>query len=142
MAPDDGQELFQREPLPEKPTHADILRAVEKTQTDLGVFAIAQQRNAEAIKGLKQREEQRDKRVEDALAEIKELIGYETLDKYGKPIGIGLTGRMMREERRWRWVDDTRRYILGAAAATSILIIVIWWLVRPAIETLLHPGAS
>lgn len=139
----DVDELFQAgPPLPEHPTHADILKEVRKGAQDLGIFAVAQQRNATAIKGLQEREAERDRRVENMLSEIQEAIGYERLDKYGKPIGTGLTGRMMREELRWRWIDDTRRYLLGASAAAALLILVIWWLARPAIEALFHPGVN
>lgn len=83
-----------------------------------------------------------------ASAEIKELleklnlaIGSEGADEYGKPIGTGIVGRLMRLERdvqrRFATLDGWTRTATGVAMAAAVLGGVIWWLVSEKLAELL-----
>lgn len=83
-----------------------------------------------------------------ASAEIKELleklnlaIGSEDEDEYGKPIGTGIVGRLMRLERdvqrRFATLDGWTRTATGVAMAAAVLGGVIWWLVGEKLAELL-----
>ncbi len=83
-----------------------------------------------------------------ASAEIKELleklnlaIGSEGEDEYGKPIGTGIVGRLMRLERdvqrRFATLDGWTRTATGVAMAAAVLGGVLWWLVRERLAELL-----
>ena len=83
-----------------------------------------------------------------ASAEIKELleklnlaIGSEGEDEYGKPIGTGIVGRLMRLERdvqrRFATLDGWTRTATGVAMAAAVLGGVLWWLVGEKLAELL-----
>lgn len=83
-----------------------------------------------------------------ASAEIKELleklnlaIGSEGEDEYGKPIGTGIVGRLMRLERdvqrRFATLDGWTRTATGVAMAAAVLGAVLWWLVGEKLAELL-----
>lgn len=83
-----------------------------------------------------------------ASAEIKELleklnlaIGSEGEDEYGKPIGTGIVGRLMRLERdvqrRFATLDGWTRTAAGVAMAAAVLGGVLWWLVGEKLAELL-----
>lgn len=61
-------------------------------------------------------------------------LGSEGSDEYGRAVGTGLTGRIMRVERTVHNRDDrlsrwTNR-IIGAMAAVGLAASIIWWLVK------------
>jgi len=62
-----------------------------------------------------------------------EAIGTERLDEYGKPVGTGIVGRLMRLERdvasRFGKYDGWVKMLTGAAVAIGIIGPVLWWLV-------------
>jgi len=83
-----------------------------------------------------------------ASAEIKELleklnlaIGSEGEDEYGKPIGTGIVGRLMRLERdvqrRFATWDGWVKTATGAAMAATLLGGVLWWLLGDRLAVLL-----
>jgi hypothetical protein len=67
------------------------------------------------------------------LETLTEAIGTERLDEYGKPVGTGIVGRLMRLERdvasRFGKYDGWVKMLTGAAVAISIIGPVLWWLV-------------
>lgn len=73
-------------------------------------------------------------KVDDVIA----LIGREGQDEYGKPIGTGLTGRLMRHERKlWAFSAKITRLIqwgAGGVAGLSLAGAVVWWLVEGKLE--------
>ncbi len=83
-----------------------------------------------------------------ATAEIKTLlegltsaIGSESLDEYGKPVGTGVVGRLMRLERdvqkRFAAWDGWVKTATGAVMAATLLGAVIWWLLGDRLAELL-----
>jgi hypothetical protein len=67
------------------------------------------------------------------LETLTEAIGTERLDEYGKPVGTGIVGRLMRLERdvasRFGRYDGWVKMLTGAAIAIGIIGPVLWWLV-------------
>jgi len=67
------------------------------------------------------------------LETLTEAIGTERLDEYGKPVGTGIVGRLMRLERdvasRFGRYDGWVKMLTGAAVAIGIIGPVLWWLV-------------
>lgn len=83
-----------------------------------------------------------------ATAEIKTLlegltsaIGSESQDEYGKPVGTGIVGRLMRLERdvqrRFATWDGWVKTATGAVMAAGLLGGVIWWLLGERLAELL-----
>ena len=83
-----------------------------------------------------------------ASAEIKDLIkgltlaiGSESQDEYGKPVGTGIVGRLMRLERdvqkRFATWDGWVRMASGAALAAGVLGAVLWWVLGERLAELL-----
>jgi len=83
-----------------------------------------------------------------ASAEIKGLlegltaaIGSESQDEYGKPVGTGIVGRLMRLERdvqkRFATWDGWVKTATGAAMAATLLGGVLWWLLGDRLAELL-----
>jgi hypothetical protein len=83
-----------------------------------------------------------------ATAEIKTLlegltsaIGSESQDEYGKPVGTGIVGRLMRLERdvqkRFATWDGWVKTATGAVMAATLLGGVIWWLLGDRLAELL-----
>ena len=83
-----------------------------------------------------------------ATAEIKTLlegltsaIGSESQDEYGKPVGTGIVGRLMRLERdvqkRFATWDGWVKTATGAVMAAGLLGGVIWWLLGDRLAELL-----
>lgn len=130
MAHDPPQEFFQGD-LPENPTHGDILLAVKAVLHDKGLRIIADQRRDTQLQEIK-------RLVEGLVA----AIGTEGKDEYGKPIGTGLTGRMMRAELQWEWWSRMREKALGALLAATLAAAVIWWLIMPTLQKLFHGAPS
>jgi hypothetical protein len=67
--------------------------------------------------------------VEDLRADvgsIKTSIGYEGQDEHGKPIGVGVIGRLMRLEMKAYRISDKA---IAFGAAMSICLLIVWWLV-------------
>lgn len=67
------------------------------------------------------------------LETLTEAVGTERLDEYGKPVGTGIVGRLMRLERdvasRFGKYDGWVKMLTGAAVAIGIIGPVLWWLV-------------
>lgn len=73
-------------------------------------------------------------RIEMLLEETVAAIGSESQDQYGRPIGTGVVGRIMRLEKRvagrFAFYEGLAKYGAGALAAATVLGAVIWWLVK------------
>jgi hypothetical protein len=71
--------------------------------------------------------------IEQMLKDLTQAIGSENLDEYGKPVGTGIVGRLMRLERdvasRFGKYDGWVKMLTGAAVAIGIIGPVLWWLV-------------
>ena len=108
---------------PEGKTHDEIYQLIEESslKADQAVQASAE------IKGL--------------LEALTAAIGSEGQDEYGKPVGTGIVGRLMRLERnvqrRFATLDGWTRTATGVAMAAAVLGAVIWWLVGEKLAELL-----
>lgn len=75
------------------------------------------------------------------LEALTEAIGTERLDEYGKPVGTGIVGRLMRLERdvqrRFATWDGWVKTATGAAMAATVLGGVLWWLLGERLGELL-----
>jgi hypothetical protein len=75
------------------------------------------------------------------LTTLTAAIGIESLDEYGKPVGTGIVGRLMRLEnnvqRRFATWDGWVKTATGAAMAATILGGVLWWLLGERLGELL-----
>jgi hypothetical protein len=124
-----ADEIAAHPPLPEKPTHADIMAAVRKCQQDINIFAMAQQRNASAAKT-----------IGEAVTRIEAAIGYVSKDLHGELVGEGLCGDLARltarVDKRFGLYDGFQRYAAGALAAGLLLGLVLWWLIAQRLEFL------
>ena len=108
---------------PEGKTHDEIYQLIEASslKADQAVQATAE------IKGL--------------LEILTAAIGSESQDEYGKPVGTGIVGRLMRLERdvqrRFAVWDGWVKTATGAALAAGILGGVLWWLLGERLAELL-----
>jgi hypothetical protein len=108
---------------PEGKTHDEIYQLIEASslKADQAVQATAE------IKGL--------------LETLTAAIGSESQDEYGKPVGTGIVGRLMRLERdvqrRFAVWDGWVKTATGAALAAGILGGVLWWLLGERLAELL-----
>ena len=80
-------------------------------------------------------------KIEEMLTGLTKAIGSESQDEYGKPIGTGIVGRLMRLERdvqrRFATLDGWTRTAAGVAMAAAVLGGVLWWLVGEKLAELL-----
>ena len=80
-------------------------------------------------------------KIEEMLTGLTKAIGSESQDEYGKPIGTGIVGRLMRLERdvqrRFATLDGWTRTAAGVAMAAAVLGGVLWWLVGEKLALLL-----
>jgi hypothetical protein len=108
---------------PEGKTHDEIYQLIEASslKADQAVQSTAE------IKGL--------------LETLTAAIGSESQDEYGKPVGTGIVGRLMRLERdvqkRFAVWDGWVKTATGAALAAGILGGVLWWLLGERLAELL-----
>jgi|GEM_PF-2027347 len=108
---------------PEGKTHDEIYQLVEASalKADQAVQASAE------IKGL--------------IEGLTLAIGTESQDEYGKPVGTGIVGRLMRLERdvqrRFATWDGWVRMATGAALAAGVLGAVLWWVLGERLAQLL-----
>lgn len=132
----------RRRPRPTEPppTHGDILEAVDRVsgrqdeaERHVDLMAMTVQRIEKAVvEGLAQ--------LHVEVSGIRDSIGVEGQDQYGKPIGTGVVGRLMRLERRnGRW-DGWLKWASGAAAAVAVIAGIVgpilWWLIENRVEFL------
>ena len=108
---------------PEGKTHDEIYQLIEASslKADQAVQSTAE------IKGL--------------LETLTLAIGSESQDEYGKPVGTGIVGRLMRLERdvqrRFAVWDGWVKTATGAALAAGVLGGVLWWLLGERLAELL-----
>ena len=109
--------------LPEGRTHDEIYALVEKSA-----------RQAEQAW-------QASTQIEQMLKDLTTAIGSESHDEYGKPVGTGIVGRLMRLERdvqrRFATWDGWVKTATGAAMAATVLGAVLWWLLGERLGELL-----
>ena len=109
--------------IPEGKTHDEIYQLIEASslKADQAVQASAE------IKGL--------------IEGLTLAIGSESQDEYGKPVGTGIVGRLMRLERdvqkRFATWDGWVRMASGAALAAGVLGAVLWWVLGERLAELL-----
>ncbi|MCA6258671.1 MAG: hypothetical protein IM650_11325 [Phenylobacterium sp.] len=108
---------------PEPRTHEEIYALVEQS---------AQQA---------QQAWQASTQIEQMLKDLTEAIGSESQDEYGKPIGTGIVGRLMRLERdvasRFSKYDGWVKMLSGAAITLGIIGPILWWLLGDRLADLL-----
>ncbi|MDP1738924.1 MAG: hypothetical protein Q8L23_15965 [Caulobacter sp.] len=131
-----GRPAPRRRKAEPPPSHADILAGVERVT--------ARQDEAERLQDMHIVTAQR---LEVAVANgfaaaqtemgaIRKSIGDEGEDAYGKPVGTGVVGRLMRLEHRLSRYDG---WVKSAGAAGIPLAIaggVVWWLIQNRLEFL------
>lgn len=116
---------------PEQPTHADIIDRIgerqDETERLADLMTMTVQRIEKAVEALAEQ-------VTSEMAAIRASIGDEDQDEYGKPIGRGVVGRLMRMERRLGRYDGWIKWATGAGAAALLFAGVLWWAWQPKLE--------
>lgn len=126
-------ELFQGlpPPVPENPSHGDILAGVRRLETTIATLIMTQQREAVASKA-----------TAEAVARLEKRVGWIGHDQHGSLIGEGFLGDFARLDekvtRRFNVQDGWRRYMAGALFATTLLVVVVWWLVEGKLAAVLR----
>jgi hypothetical protein len=132
----DGTSTRRRSRAPTDRSHAEIYDRVGIVEVRLGealAEAAAAARDsgvtAMAVKGLQ------DTVLTGLTSKIEELIeaiGAEGVDQYGKPIGTGLVGRLMRLETfcksRFRRYDRWTAIGAGVIGTLGVVGPILWWL--------------
>jgi hypothetical protein len=99
-----------------------------ESKTHDEIYALVEQSSRQAEQAF-----QATTQIEQMLKDLTEAIGTERLDEYGKPVGTGIVGRLMRLERdvasRFGKYDGWVKMLTGAAVAIGIIGPVLWWLV-------------
>lgn len=99
-----------------------------ESKTHDEIYALVEQSSRQAEQAF-----QATSQIEQMLKDLTEAIGSENLDEYGKPVGTGIVGRLMRLERdvasRFGKYDGWVKMLTGAAFAIGIIGPVLWWLV-------------
>jgi hypothetical protein len=79
--------------------------------------------------------------IEQMLKDLTHAIGTESQDEYGKPVGTGIVGRLMRLERdvahRFGRFDGWIKMLTGAGAVLAVIGPVLWWLLGDRLADLL-----
>jgi hypothetical protein len=79
--------------------------------------------------------------IEAMLKHLTDAIGTESQDEYGKPVGTGIVGRLMRLERdvahRFGKFDGWVKIATGAGMVLAFLAPVLWWLLGDRLGVLL-----
>lgn len=108
---------------PEGKTHDEIYQLVEESG----------RQSAQALQATEE--------IKTLLEGLTSAIGSESLDEYGKPVGTGIVGRLMRLERdvqkRFATWDGWVKTATGAVMAATLLGGVIWWLLGDRLAELL-----
>lgn len=109
--------------VPEGKTHDEIYQLVEESG----------RQSAQALQATAE--------IKTLLEGLTSAIGSESLDEYGKPVGTGVVGRLMRLERdvqkRFATWDGWVKTATGAVMAATLLGGVIWWLLGDRLAELL-----
>jgi hypothetical protein len=109
--------------VPEGKTHDEIYQLVEESG----------RQSAQALQATAE--------IKTLLEGLTSAIGSESLDEYGKPVGTGIVGRLMRLERdvqkRFATWDGWVKTATGAVMAATLLGGVIWWLLGDRLAELL-----
>ena len=111
----------------ETPSHGDIMDAVrilsdrqDTAERHVDLMTMTVQRIEKALtEGLSA--------IHLEMTAIKDSIGDEGQDEYGKPIGRGVVGRLMRMERRIGRYDGWVKWATGALFAAGVFGSILWW---------------
>lgn len=99
-----------------------------ESKTHDEIYALVEQSSRQAEQAF-----QATTQIEQMLKDLTAAIGSESQDEYGKPVGTGIVGRLMRLERdvasRFGKYDGWVKMLTGAAFAIGIIGPVLWWLV-------------
>ena len=104
------------------PDHTDIYTALGQLRRRHDDYEIAQRDIADGVE-----------RLEEKLDKLFAAIGLESRDEYGRPIGTGIVGRLMRLETRvdgrFSAYDGWVKYLRGGLAVLAVSATVLWWVV-------------
>ena len=121
--PQTARQTPQASPEP-MPNHRDIMARLAEHERRAGMTDLVMQRI--------------EKKLDDAL----KAIGGESEDEYGKPIGTGVVGRLMRLELRFdvyrKVLDRGGWLVVGGAAVLAISGPLVWWLVEGRLTPILR----
>ena len=80
-------------------------------------------------------------KIEEMLNHLTAAIGSESQDEYGKPVGTGVVGRLMRLERdvahKFGRFDGWIKMLTGAGVALAVIGPALWWLMGDRLALLL-----
>ena len=118
----------RRRAIPRDRTHSEIYERVEvveqqgaDTRREVDLQTMVLQGIQNDLKGVK-----------DSVAALVTCIGSEGVDQYGKPIGTGIVGRLMRFEGKTRaklqLYDRWRLIGIGVGGTLMVLGPFLWWL--------------
>lgn len=101
---------------------------VPESKTHDEIYALVEHSSRQAEQAF-----QATSQIEQMLKDLAAAIGSESQDEYGKPVGTGIVGRLMRLERdvasRFGKYDGWVKMLTGAALAIGIVGPVVWWLI-------------
>lgn len=112
-----------------------LARRIGQLENDSGIHKLAKQRDDRMLKDLA-----------EAVGKLTDCIGYERTDEYGRPVGTGVVGRIMRMEISIRSQSGAARswlrYAAGAASGFGLGVMLLGgflvWIVGPRLEALLR----
>ena len=119
------------EPSPNTPPdHTDIYAALGQLRRRHDDYEVVQKDIADTVERL-------EEKIDKALS----AIGFEKRDEYGKPIGTGVVGRLMRLETRvdgrFTAYDGWVKYLRGGLAVLAVSGTVLWWVVGDKLGSML-----
>lgn len=114
--------------MTESPTRRRRVVNVPESKTHDEIYALVEHSSRQAEQAF-----QATSQIEQMLKDLSAAIGSESQDEYGKPVGTGIVGRLMRLERdvasRFGKYDGWIKMLSGAALAIGIIGPVVWWLI-------------
>lgn len=115
----------------EKPSHGDILLAIENLRGDFNLLTLAHQGTQREVE-----------KVSGAVKDVSDSVGWTDKDEHGHLIGKGLLADVARLSEtmnaKFRWLDSIRLGAVVAGAVIAAAAAVVWWLARPDVERVFH----
>lgn len=114
--------------MTESPPRRRRVVNVPESKTHDEIYALVEHSSRQAEQAF-----QATSQIEQMLKDLSTAIGSESQDEYGKPVGTGIVGRLMRLERdvasRFGKYDGWIKMLSGAALSIGIVGPVVWWLI-------------